>query len=634
MLQKLRDHSGRWYVKALFVLLVISFSMWGVADIALNYVNMRPVATVDGHNITQEEFTARFQNMLTKAQELSKGQLNSEQIKEMGMPQKILDSLIDHSLIIADLKKRYLVSTDAIVRRHIQTIPTFLNEQGAFDKRAFDYLLHTNHITESQFVADVRQQLQQQQVFGALFSGLKLPKTYVELLFQGFFEQRVFAVVTVPYSKMVVKDSPKEADLEKFYQQNQEQFKLPEMRKIMLLEIDPKLLKDRVIMTQDKLQEEYERRKAEFEIAEKREVKQVNFKDEESAKKAVESMKKGRPVPAVARDFSAEFKDLGMVTKQQLPDLVADKLFESELGQVTGPISTPFGWQVYVISKIEPSFTKSFGEMRAQLESELKIQLANDQIYELKNKIEDALAGGSTVAEIAKEHGFKIQTIEAISKFGKDMNEKYVVPEIGRTEILEQVFSLPEKTDSTMIDTKEGTSYLVHVDSIKPAHIPPFSDIKDKVSKAWLEKKRLEYSLVVAQQLATDARSVADLSRMALSRKLSIKMLDPLSRVDSEKDEKIHKQFAPQLLSQMFELASGKAIFGVAPEPSGSIQVVMLQKVLPFNSKALKEKKEQMEKKLSELIFQDATTLYVKNLRSHAKITINESIYNSMINRG
>jgi len=61
---------------------------------------------------------------------------------------------------------------------------------------------------------------------------------------------------------------------------------------------------------------------------------------------------------------------------------------------------------------------------------------------------------------------------------------------------------------------------------------------------------------------------------------------------------------------------------------------VMLQKVLPFNSKALKEKKEQMEKKLSELIFQDATTLYVKNLRSHAKITINESIYNSMINRG
>lgn len=29
-------------------------------------------------------------------------------------------------------------------------------------------------------------------------------------------------------------------------------------------------------------------------------------------------MKKGRPVPAVARDFSAEFKDLGMVTKQQL----------------------------------------------------------------------------------------------------------------------------------------------------------------------------------------------------------------------------------------------------------------------------------------------------------------------------
>jgi len=635
MLQKLRDQSSRWYVKALFVLLVISFSMWGVADIALNYVNMRPVATVDGLNITQEEFNARFQSMLAKAQELSKGQLTSEQVKEMGIPQRILDSLIDHSLIVEDLKKRHLVVTDAVVRRRVQTIPSFLNEQGTFDKRAFDYLLHTNHITESQFVADVRHDLQQQQLFGALFAGMRLPKTYVDLLFRGFFEQRVFAIVTVPFSKMVVKDSPKESDLEKFYQENQAQFTLPEMRKITLLEIDPKLLKDRVTITQDKLQEEYERRKAEFETAEKREIKQVNFKEEETAKKAVESMKKGRPVPAVARDFGAEFKDLGLVTKQQLPDLVADRLFEAELGQVTGPVSTPFGWQVYVISKIEPSFTKSIVEIRPQLELELKTQLANDQIYEVKNKIEDALAGGATMAEIAKDHDFKLQAIEASSKFGKDMNDKFVLPEVGRSEILEQAFSLAEKLDSSMIDTKEGISYIVHVDAIKPSHVPPFAEIKDKVSKAWMEHKRLDLSLMVAQQLVKDARSVSDLSRMALSRKLSIKMLDPLSRVDSEKNEKIHRQFTPQLVNEMFELAPGKAIFGVTPEQTGGgIQVVMLQKVLPFNPKPLKDKREQMEKKLAELVFQDATTLYVKSMRLKAKISINEAIYNSMINRG
>lgn len=635
MLQKLKDQSGRWYIKALFVLLVVSFSMWGVADIFLNYVNMRPVATVDGHNISQEEFGARLQSMVSKAQELSKGQLNSEQIREMGIPQKILDSLIDHSLIGSELKKRQLVITDDVVRRRIQSIPTFLNEQGSFDKRAFDYLLHTNHITEGQFIADVRSELQQQQLFGALFSGMRLPKSYVNLLFQGFFEQRVFAVVTVPFSKMIVKDTPEDSELERFYQENQEQFTVPEMRKITLLEIDPKLLKDRVEITQDKLQEEYERRKAEFETAEKREVKQINFKDEEIAKKAVESLKKGRPVPAVARDFAAEFKDLGMVTKQQLPDLVADRLFESDLGQVTGPISTPFGWQVYLISKIEPSFIKSFVEIRSQLESELKVQLANDQIYEFKNKVEDSLAGGATVSEIAKEHNFKVQLIEAVSKVGKDMNEKSILPEVGKAEILEQAFSLTENADSPMIDTKEGTSYLVHVDAIKPAHVPAFDKIKDKVSKAWMERKRLELSMIVAQQLVKDSRSVADLSRLAVSRKLSIKMLDPLSRVDSEKNEKIHKQFTPRLVSQIFELTPGKAVYGASPEQAGGgIQVVMLQKIVPFNPKPLKEKREQMERKLSELAFSDSSTLYVKSLRSIAKISINQGVYDAMVNRG
>lgn len=635
MLQKLKDQSGRWYIKVLFALLVVSFGMWGVADILLNYINMRPVATVDGHNITQEEFIARYQVMVGKAQEIAKGQLTSDQIKEMGIPQKILDSLIDQSLVASELKERRLLVTDAIVRRRIQSIPAFLNEQGAFDKRAFDYLLHSNHITEGQFIADVRSELQQHQLFGALFGGMQLPKSYIDLLFQGFFEQRVFAVVTVPFNKMVVKETPKEVDLEKFYRENQDQFTLPEMRKITLLEIDPKLLKERVIVPQDKLQEEYERRKTEFEIAEKREVKQVNFKDEETAKKAIESMKKGRPVPAVARDFAAEFKDLGMVTKQQVPDIVADRLFESELGQVTGPISTPFGWQVYVVSKIEPSFTKSFVDIRPQLESDLRTQIANDQIYELKNKVEDALAGGATLAEVAKENNFKIQVLESVSKSGKDLNDKSVLPEIGKAEILEQAFSLTENADSPMIDIKEGTSYVVHVDAIKPAHVPPFGEIKNKVAEAWADSKRLELSTIVAQQLVKDARSVADLTRMALSRKMSIKMLDPLSRIDSETNEKIHKQFTPRLLRQIFELTPGKAVYGATPEiTGGGIQVVMLQKVLPFNPKPLKEKREQMDKKLSELAFSDASTLYVKSLRSQAKISINQAVYSSLVNRG
>jgi len=635
MLQKLKDQSGRWYIKILFVLLVVSFSVWGIADIVVNYVNTRPVATVDGHTITQEEFSSRLQNMATKAQEMSKGQLTADQIKDMGIPQKILDSLIDQALIADELKKRRLVVTDADVRRRIQSIPAFLNEQGVFDKRAFDYLLHNNHITEAQFIGEIRSDLQQQQLFKALLGGMRLPANYVDLLFQGFFEQRVFAVVTVPFSKVTVKETPKESNLEAFYKENQALFTLPEMRSITLLEIDPKVLKDQITITQDKLQDEYERRKAEFEIAEKREVKQINFRDEETAQKAVASLKKGRPVPAAARDFSGDFKDLGLVTKQQVPDLVADRLFESELGQITGPISTPFGWQVYVVSKIEPSFTKSFVEMRSQLESELKTRLANDQIEEIKNKVEDALAGGSTLAEIAKDYNFKVQTLEAVSKNGKNLKDKPVLPEAGKADLLEQIFSLAEKSDSSVIDAKGGISYVVHVDSVTVAHVPPFAKVKDKVLKAWTQGKRLELCVLIAQQLIRDAHSVTDLSRLALSRKLSIRMLDPLSRVDSETDEKIHRQFTPRLINQMFELNTGKAIFGVTPDQAdGGIQVVMLQKVIPFNPKPLKEKRDQMDKKLFDLAYQDALTLYVKSLHSKAKISVNQAVYNALVNRG
>jgi hypothetical protein len=188
--------------------------------------------------------------------------------------------------------------------------------------------------------------------------------------------------------------------------------------------------------------------------------------------------------------------------------------------------------------------------------------------------------------------------------------------------------------DSSVIDTKDGSSYVVHVGAIKAAHVPAFADIKDKVSKAWMQEKRFQMSAHIAQLLAKDARSVSELSRLALSRKLSIKMLDPLSRVDSEKDEKIHKQFTPKMVNQMFELTSGKAALGVTPDSiNGGIQVAMLQKILPFNPKPLQEKREQMEKKLSDLAFQDASALYIKSLRSEAKVSVNQAIYNALVNR-
>ncbi len=148
------------------------------------------------------------------------------------------------------------------------------------------------------------------------------------------------------------------------------------------------------------------------------------------------------------------------MTKQQLPDLAADPVFEADLGQVVGPLSTPLEWQVYVASKVEPAYTRPFGEARPQMEADLKTQIANDRIYELKNKVEDTLAGGATLAEIAKEHHFRIQAIEAVSQEGKDADGKSVVPDAGKAQILEQVFSLPQGSDSPVIDTKEGVSYV------------------------------------------------------------------------------------------------------------------------------------------------------------------------------
>ena len=61
MLQGLRRSAGSWVVKALMGLLVLSFAVWGIADIFTGYRGTA-VATVGNTEIDGEEFRQKFQN--------------------------------------------------------------------------------------------------------------------------------------------------------------------------------------------------------------------------------------------------------------------------------------------------------------------------------------------------------------------------------------------------------------------------------------------------------------------------------------------------------------------------------------------------------------------------------------------
>jgi peptidyl-prolyl cis-trans isomerase D len=630
MLQTLREHSGSWFVKVLFGVLVASFALWGVGDIFRNYTSMRPVATVGSKTITQEEYLSAYQKAVNNIQQIAKGKITGDEIKKMGIPSKVLESLIDQAVLSEHIHALGIVVSDVTVRDQIQTLPAFVDKNGTFDREKFAGMLANSGLTESSFVREVRKSIEKQELIAPLSAGLQLPKFYAETLYKGLEEKRIFVTVQIPLKKMTVVEQATESNLEELYKQNQEAFTRPEYRDLSILYIDPAIIRDKVQVSDEQLADEYQRRKLDFVISEKRDVQQIIFSSRDAAQRAKDEIKKGRASQAVAAQFGGNFVDLPQTTRDKLTTEQTAVVFALEVGGISEPVQSALGWSIFKVTRIQPEQQQSLDDVRHKLMEELKSQQAADHLDDLRNKIEDALAGGVALTDIAKENHFSVQEIPSVDHQGKGIDGKDVLDPELKQFVLDHAKNLTEGMDSPIIDLPTGKSMVIRLNKIIPPAVPPLSEIRSKVAATWMESKQQEAAANLAQELASQAKSVADLTNIAKEKGLTIKVLPALSRSDLENKTKDAREAGLKVVRQGFTMKKNQA--GFAADKDG-FQVIMLQSIVPFDWNKEKEKFAKFSQSLEMMMQRDFEQLYVRLLRQDGSVTINQKVMKSMINR-
>ena len=631
MMQSLRDQSGKWFIKVLFGAIIASFGIFGVSDLIRGYGAMKPLATVGKHSITYEEFSHNVQQQTARLQQAAKGKLRSEDLKQLGIHTQILEQLIDQAVIDQEVGRLKLAVSDSLVRNHVHSMPAFRNESGIFDKDLFNRILHSNNLTEAKFLSEIRSSLLDHQLIGTLSAGVMLPKFYLEALFQGLEEKREFVSVSIPASKMTLKAEPTEEELKVYFDQNKAQFTVPEYRAISLLRLDPKAMQKNIVITQEEVAQEYERRKPEFTEPERRAVGQLTYATEKLAKEAVARLNVGRPM-AAARDVpGGTFKDLGTLTHNELPEKIVAQVFSLAVGKNTGAIEGALGWQIYQVRKIEPETTKSLEEVKGQIDTDLRSYKLGEYLHQTKNKIEDALAGGATLAEVTQTYGLVIETIPSVANTGLDAANKPVLammePEL-RSNVVEQAFATAEGMESPIIEIKDGYAIIVRVDKALPSYVPEFSEAKSKVTKAWTDEKRLQAAGELAQTFIKDVKAINDLDSFAKTHKLELTQLAPFGRADADKDAKIRQGFSSDILRRAFILKPGQA--AASPNPDG-FTIIMLKRISPFNIANYTEKFEIFTKNINAMAQKDLLASYVQGLRQAYNVKINQEALNKAI---
>ncbi len=166
----------------------------------------------------------------------------------------------------------------------------------------------------------------------------------------------------------------------------------------------------------------FEERKARYSTPEQRHVQQIVFPNAEEAQAAATKIAQGTAFDAVAKERGLQESDidLGTVPKSSIIDqAVADAAFALKEGEVSAPVQGRFGTAIVRVLKIQPGTTQTYEQVANAIKGDIAIERARAQIAGIRDKLEDARAGGKTLAEAAEELKLSTRTIEAIDRNGR-----------------------------------------------------------------------------------------------------------------------------------------------------------------------------------------------------------------------
>ncbi|MFO1186351.1 MAG: peptidylprolyl isomerase, partial [Alphaproteobacteria bacterium] len=286
-LKELRKAGKGWIAGMFLIILVSSFAVWGVSDI-FNARGGQGVASVGGEAISTAAFQERLRFASERvARQVGKPSLTLEEAKAMGLPQQVLDQMVNERLINRIGTKMGLAVHDDTLKRMIRETPAFQNATGQFDENLYKSVLSQNNLTPLGYVHELRSEILRSQLIDAVTGGAQMPRGLLATLIGFRGEMRAVNYVALDPKIIGEIPAPSKAALEAIINADKDAYSTPELRTFTALVIRPEDRLSEVTLTDAELEEQYKFRVADFTTPEQRSLRIVTFPDEAAAREAM-----------------------------------------------------------------------------------------------------------------------------------------------------------------------------------------------------------------------------------------------------------------------------------------------------------------------------------------------------------
>ncbi|MGO1117515.1 SurA N-terminal domain-containing protein [Rhodovibrionaceae bacterium A322] len=620
-MEKLRGIVAKVLVIFLFSLLILSFAFWGVGDMLQGNLSEANVAEVGDEEISQYEYRQAFATEFGQLQRRFGGQLDLQTAQALGLSNQVLARLANQALFRQNSRDFNLQVSDDQVRNAITTFPAFQDSTGRFDRARYDQVLASTQMSEAQFVADMRADINRNQIMGAMTQGTQVPALLADKLYRFQNEARVANYLMVPASRFDGTALPGSDVLMAFYEDNTDNYMAPDYRSLSVVQLRPEPLAAEISVSEEDLRAEYDARLADFTVEEKRDVSQILLPSEEAAAEAAARLADGLTFDALAEEVTGQpAVSLGKVTRNDLNGDMAAAAFELAAGETSGPVQSPFGWHLLQVSEIETGSQQPFEEVRDQVEQDLRLNKAIDALVNLANDVDDELGSGASVVDAAGKFDLPVQKVDAMDAQGLDMAGNPIADLPQTPDFLAAAFGTPIGEQSLLIEAGDGGYFMLQAEGETPAAPRPFEEVKQEVEAAWLADEQLRLAEELADELAGKVEGGTSLNDLAAETGLELQTTAPLTRVDAEP--------SPTLTATLFDSKTGDAF--VAPVEGGTLVAVMTE-VIPANPASDSDGLAALSEELTGSLQADIAAAYRQGLGDRYQVLVNQQVLDSTL---
>lgn len=625
MLQTMRHLAQSWLFKGLMMILVVSFGIWGIGDIFRGNPQQRTVASVDGEKISVEALKRSFDKNLILMRRSFGPDLTEQQAKQLGLLEQTLKELIRSKQVELEIKRLGIDVTPQMAMDAIAATPSLRNPDGSFNKDLFQRVA-SQQGGEGAILADQQQNIARREIFYPLANVEKVPNFIVEAVTKARGQKRIFDVVSIANDSMRDVPAPDEKALHDFYEKNAQSFTAPEYRAITVAQLSMEDLVKEISISDDQLKKEYDAHIDQFADPERRDILQIIAPDEEKAKQVIAAARTSGNLPNAAHDAGYKTVPInGTEEKTLLPEL-AKPVFSMTVGQISEPLKSPLGWHVLQLKKITPPHTASFDEVKAQLRETMQKDQAADAATRAANQLDDELAAGHALEDIADGLKMRLIKISAIDANGKTTEGKDPTELPSKENVLKAAYSQAAGETSPIIDDKAGHYLVVRTDQVTPSTLRSYGSVKNQIVALWKTKEQEAHAVADAKKILKALNEGKAASSFAAQGGVEVRLSKPISLL-GDNDSAIPNDLLPQLM----KLKKGEAM--TAPVPGHQL-VLHLAQLVDLDAAAVKADHDKVSEQIVKQSKEELAAEYLAYLQTLFPSKINHDALEAMQQQG